>query len=235
MPDQHYMIDRSLIKRIAIYAELKKSDKVVEIGAGTGTLSKELAGKCDLTVIEIEEDKEPLLKKITNKVIIGNALDVLPKLNFSKIVANIPYSISEPLLKIILVKRPEFVVLTTGKNFSELLKDKTSKIGILANALYEINVKEIVEPFAFEPKPKTKSAVILLKSRQNPQEYISRLILQHDKKIKNALINLLMKKGMTKKQAKEKLSKHRDKFLEKGILTLSNKDIRKLQEILNSL
>ncbi len=239
--DQHYMIDSSLIKRMAIYAELKESDRVLEIGGGKGALTKELALKCKVIVVEIDEKFEKELKKITKEVIIGDIIKNIYDIDFNKIVANIPYSISEQLFKIIIIKRPELCVLTVGQNFYNLLNNPDSKIHHLVDAVYEIEHKENVEPFAFEPKPRTKSVILVLKLREKrtkKQQLLFELIKQHDKKIKNAIIEILIAKDHTKRQSKEILSQYQNSFnsfLNKGLMTISNSDFLRLLEILKNI
>ena len=101
MLDKHFMIDKELIKRIISYGSLGKEDVVLEIGSGTGNLTKELCKKCKVIAVEIDSELVKLLKekKLKNvEIIEGNILKLLGKLEFNKIVSNLPYNICEPLL-----------------------------------------------------------------------------------------------------------------------------------------
>src|SRR5690349_3110433 len=93
---QHMLLDEQVIEKEIEEANIGKEDKVMEIGAGTGFLTRELVKECKhLTVFEIDDKfKEPLFaikKKHKNlRVIFDDCLnhDWRP---FDKIVANIPY------------------------------------------------------------------------------------------------------------------------------------------------
>ena len=120
---QHYMIDAVLIRFIVNSAELEKDDVVLEIGYGKGALTKELAKKCRVIAIDIENNVFDA-KNVT--FVEGNILTMFnslyEKYSFNKIVANIPYNISEPLMKLIFKKHQELdlIVLTIGQNFANL-------------------------------------------------------------------------------------------------------------------
>ena len=63
--------------------------------------------------------------------------ELFEKYRFNKVVANIPYNISEPLMKI-LFKYTELdsVVLTMGKNFADIITQTENRLGIISNHLY---------------------------------------------------------------------------------------------------
>ena len=121
--EQHFCVDFNVIKTVINEAKLTKSDVVLEIGAGTGILTKELV-KHVQKVIAVEADSalEPILRPLSGQVelIFDNALNVLKtRQDFTKIVANIPYQISEPLLKYLcLAKHVQWSVLTVSRSFA---------------------------------------------------------------------------------------------------------------------
>ncbi|MBI2464075.1 16S rRNA (adenine(1518)-N(6)/adenine(1519)-N(6))-dimethyltransferase [Candidatus Peregrinibacteria bacterium] len=101
---QNFLINPGVLEKIIKAAELDKNDIIVEIGPGLGTLTKALAEKAG-KIIAIEKDRDmiPILKKnlaLFNNVEIieGNALNYIPKCHNYKIVSNIPYNITSPLL-----------------------------------------------------------------------------------------------------------------------------------------
>jgi len=226
--DQHFMIDNELINRIVDYAELNKNDVVLEIGPGKGALTKKLIEKC--FVIAIELDKElynQLVEMFEGKnirITQGNALKKLSELEFNKIVSNIPYSISEPLLIKILIKQPELVVLTTGKKFIDYINNNE-----LLKTIYDFEIKEIVQRTSFTPPPNTDSAVIKFQLKQDVTAKLFKSLLnQHDKKLKNALINIMHGK-FTKRQVKEKIKNLESK--NKSILNIQNKEIELIKTL----
>jgi 16S rRNA A1518/A1519 N6-dimethyltransferase RsmA/KsgA/DIM1 with predicted DNA glycosylase/AP lyase activity len=200
---QHYMIDKKLIQFIVQSAELKPTDVVLEIGYGKGALTKELVKKCKVIAVDIELNE---LNFINGKlrVINGNILKLFEELyikhKFNKIVSNIPYNISEPLMKILFKHiELECIVLTMGKNFSDLLLQKDNRIGIIANRLYTIEQLQLVSPKSFSPAPRVDSVVLRFIPKQTNSIY-KKLVVFDGVKLKNALERIW--KNKTKKQVK---------------------------------
>lgn len=101
--DQHFLHDRNVIEEVCRKANICEGESVVEIGGGAGALTEILAPKCaSLTVLELDHYYAELLKvkfkDYPNVTIIeGNALDH-SYLEYDRIVANLPYTITEPFL-----------------------------------------------------------------------------------------------------------------------------------------
>ena len=231
---QHYMIDPDLIKFIVNSAELEKEDIVLEIGYGKGVLTKELAKKCKVIAIDIEEHQFAVKNVVFIKDNVLNVFDQLYETyTFNKIVANIPYNISEPLMKLIFKQHKELesVVLTIGKNFATLLTSNDNRIGIIANHIYDIELLKTVKSRSFSPPPSVDSEVILLEPKSDAlSDMYSKLVLLDDRKLKNAMEKILADK--TKRQVKE-LTKH--PLFEKKLYELSNKEFLELDNILREL
>jgi 16S rRNA A1518/A1519 N6-dimethyltransferase RsmA/KsgA/DIM1 with predicted DNA glycosylase/AP lyase activity len=230
---QHYMIDGSLIEFIVSCADLDKDDIVLEIGYGKGALTKSLAKKCKVIAIDIEEHKLDI-KNVT--FVHGNILelfdDLFEKHRFNKVVANIPYNISEPLMKI-LFKYPELdsVVLTMGKNFVDILMQTDNRLGSLANHLFDIELLKVVKPRSFSPPPRVDSAAIKLEPKiDSISKLYAQLVVLEDKKLKNALESILTDK--TKRQVKELTA---SPLFEKKLYELSNKEFLELDELLKDI
>ncbi len=103
--DQVFMSDDRTLERIVDLAEIGKADSILEIGTGTGNLTRLLAKRAKRVItIEIDERLKPVLEeKFRGKnvqFIWGNALRVLGerKLKYDKLVSNPPYAICEPLI-----------------------------------------------------------------------------------------------------------------------------------------
>lgn len=223
--DQHFLIDKGIIKKTIEEADLRKEDIVLEIGSGKGVLTKELAKHSKVIAIEIDKSLELKLKNV--KLIYGNALKLIERLKFNKIVSNIPYSITEPLFNKLLKIDFELAVLLIGKKFYKLINDERSKWSVIISQFYEVIKLADVSKNSFQPKPRTDSVLIKLipKEKNKP---INKFVLQSDKKLKNALLKILLDSGLTKKQAKEKLREMKipDLLLEKNVGYLSNKEFR---------
>ena len=238
--DKHFMVDRSLIKRIIGYSEIKENDIILEIGPGKGFLTKELVKKCRVIALEKDESFKPELSKLKKinknlEVIFGNALKLIKNLKFNKIVSNIPYNISEPLFKQMFKLQIESAILTVSESFAEKLLDNSSKIGMQTNLFFNIEKLEEVSREAFLPRPRTDSAVIKLVSREEESLSTIEIILRdftllNDKKTKNALQEALIEAlSITKRQAKERITRLN---LPKNVLE-KNSDLLSFEEFSN--
>lgn len=241
--DQHFMVDRNLIKKIIGYSGLKKEDIVLEIGPGKGFLTKELIKKCKVIAVEKDENFKQELAKLEKtgknlKTLFGDALKLIKSLKFNKIISNIPYSISEPLFKQLFKKQPELVIITVSEGFAEKLLDKTSKIGIQTSIFFNIKKLEDVPRKAFLPRPKTDSAIIRLIPREEESLSTADIVLRkftllNEMKTKNALReSLVYGLELTKNKAREiieSLNLNKE-VLEKNSDLLSSEEFKKLKE-----
>ncbi|MEM1576699.1 MAG: 16S rRNA (adenine(1518)-N(6)/adenine(1519)-N(6))-dimethyltransferase RsmA [Archaeoglobaceae archaeon] len=164
---QHMVVDKSLIRRIVDYSELKSDDHVLEIGCGTGNLTSELLKHCKVIGIEkdvkfvrmLETKFEDEIKSGRFILIHGDALEVeFP--SFTKIVSNIPYQISSPLLFKLFKYRFDSAVLMLQKEFAERLCREDSRLGVISKAYCNPELLEIVGRDSFKPKPKVESAIV---------------------------------------------------------------------------
>ena len=64
--DQHFMINEEIIDKIVNYLEIQENETILEIGAGTGNLTRELKGK--IIVVEIDKNLIKELEKIENSL-----------------------------------------------------------------------------------------------------------------------------------------------------------------------
>lgn len=161
------VVDRALIRRIVDYAELRSDDIVLEIGCGTGNLTAALLEKCK--VIGIEKDQkfvrllqEKFREEIESErfvLIHGDALKVsFPY--FTKMVSNIPYEISSPLVFKLLSHEFELAVLMLQREFAERLCGEDSRLGVITKAYCKAQILEIVGKESFKPMPMVDSAVV---------------------------------------------------------------------------
>jgi len=233
--EQHILIDNKILEKEIEISDITKKDNIIEIGAGPGNLTIELAKKANkVLAFEIDEKfKENLDNlKINIEIIYGNALNYSWK-GYNKIVSNIPYSISEPLIWKSISDEINTIILIVGENFKKILFSQHKKIGILASLFFNIKPILFVGKNCFNPKPRTNSWVIKLeRKKQDRIEEILGKILLSKSKTKNAIIYSLVSKGKTKNQAKEILKdfKFSNKTLEKPAKRITSKFILKLKE-----
>ena len=231
--DQHFMIDKDLLKEVAEAADILPTDRILEIGSGHGELTRLLCKKA--SVIAVELDKElvkafPPLESV--KLVEGNVLKIWNLHRFNKAVGNIPYAISEPLLWLILKTSLERVALVIGKDFADILFGN-SKLGILAKEFYDVELIKAIPKKAFFPHPRVDSALILMKPKKPTNPLLRELVLQSDKKIKNALEKAL-ESNYTQREVKEKL-KPLEPLASEKITQLSNEEFAKLIQFLSKL
>ncbi|MDM7912129.1 MAG: 16S rRNA (adenine(1518)-N(6)/adenine(1519)-N(6))-dimethyltransferase RsmA [Methanotrichaceae archaeon] len=197
---QHFLVDRSIIERIAGYAELAPDDIILEIGPGPGNLTEAIAAKAG-RVFAVEVD--PVLAanlhgRFQNVVVInGDALKVeLPEYN--KIVSNLPYQISTKITFRLLSRPFELAVLMYQKEFAMRMlaspgSDDYGRLGMIAGYLCKAEILEIVPKSAFQPMPEVESAIVRLRPREHEMnagkfiKFVEGLFSNRRKKIKKGL------------------------------------------------
>lgn len=199
---QHFLIDERVAERQVKYANLNSDDIVLEIGAGSGILTKKIARFANVIAIEIDEKFIENLKKIPNVTVINS--DVMGidfnELEFNKVISNLPYQISSPITFKLLEKKFELGILMYQKEFAERLVAKAgnknySRLSVMAYYKADWKILEEVPPHAFRPVPKIASCIVSVKPigrRFDVDEkafalVVGSLFKHRRKKIKNAL------------------------------------------------
>lgn len=178
---QNFLVDQSVLDKILAAADLKSSDTVVEIGAGLGVLTRELAQRAEkVTALEFDQNIFPALRKnmIGYENIELKNLDVrkfVPPEGKYKLVANIPYYLTSPILRQFYVEtsnRPELTVLLIQKEVAEKIcsRDKLSVLALQVQIFGEPQIISKVAPDSFLPPPKVESAI--LKITLNPESAV---------------------------------------------------------------
>ncbi len=167
--DQYFLKEDSIIEEEIGYAELAPEDTVLEVGAGIGNLTIHLSKKSKVIAIEKDFSFSRLLRGIPNtNAIMGNALEVLESLRgsnkFNKIVANIPYSISQDLMIEFFRHRWDTAVIMVQKEFAEKLVSE-ERLGKVMKELADIKIVKNVPAEAFYPKA-VKSSILLIKQKK---------------------------------------------------------------------
>jgi len=181
---QNFLIDSSVLEHILSFSEINKDDLIIEIGPGIGTLTEALCERAGFVVaIEIDDKLIPILEenlsaKDNFKLIHGDALkvDYLSLLEehkeFSsvKVVANLPYYITTPILMDLLEKKLPLKSITVMVQKEVALRMKaapgTKDYGALSLAVQyysEPSIVQEVPPHCFIPRPNVSSSVIHLR------------------------------------------------------------------------
>ena len=168
---QHFLTDRSILRRIVEFAHVGPDDFVVEIGAGAGALTRELAAAAShVTAIEIDRDLIPALRSEMPpnvEIVEGDALDVQFPAGPFRLVGNLPYNIATPLFKRFIEHRDRIVNVTVmvQKEVAERLTATPSTgeygpLSVLVQYYATVTYGFTVQPGAFRPRPKVDSAVV---------------------------------------------------------------------------
>ena len=178
---QHFLNDKIIAERIV--ESLSPSQNVLEIGPGTGVLTKILIKKkIDLKLVEIDKESVDFLTnelKINDSIIFNrdflkmNLAEVFDKKNFS-IIGNFPYNISSQIVfKIIEYRKyvPEMCGMFQYEVAERICEHEGSKkygiISVITQAYYNTRLLFEVSNNLFMPPPKVNSAVISLKRKEN--------------------------------------------------------------------
>jgi len=216
---QNFLVDDEAVSGIVDAAGISKEDLVIEIGPGLGTLTKELlekAGKVicielDKRMIEILQDRFSIYENfelINNDVLKVDLKEVIKTANMknAKIVANLPYYITTPIIMKLLEDRLDIETITVmiQKEVADRLVTEPGKgdTGAITYAInYYTNPKRVLEVpnIVFIPAPKVNSSVIQLKVLKEPKvkveneqklfELIKAAFMQKRKTLANALTN----------------------------------------------
>ena len=184
---QHFLIDRNILNKVVQTAHLEKEDVILEVGPGLGEMTLALA-RLAKHVIAVEIDPqlvEILKKKLADcpnvDVVKGDILTInLRKIDFRKsekmkVVANLPYQISTPLLFHFIELKAFFSTLTLmlQKEVAErMVASPGSKsygpLSIFIQLFSNLSVCFYIKPSAFFPPPKVESAVVHMNFREKP-------------------------------------------------------------------
>ena len=218
---QHFLVDRNILNKIVRTAEIGKEDTVLEVGPGLGEMTLALARQArNVIAVEIDPKLVGILRNKTatspNVEIIGK--DIL-KVDFReiadregrsiKVVANLPYQISTPLLFRFIEEREVFSTLTVmlqrevaermvappgGKDYGPL--------SIFVQLFSELSIRFFVKPSAFFPPPNVDSAVIQMTWKERPtvgledEEWFRRVVRGCLGYRRKTLINALKHSGL---------------------------------------
>ena len=257
---QNFLIDDSVLTDIVEGAEVNKDDLIIEIGPGVGSLTAQLIGKAKKVVsIELDNDLIPILQeelgqyenftlihkdalKVDFNEIIGDEKSV-------KLVANLPYYVTTPIIVKLLKDNYNFKSLTImiQKEVAERINAEPNckeygALSLLVQYYCDTKIVRKVSPGSFIPRPKVDSIVIRLdklsekrvevKDEKLMFEIIRNAFNMRRKTMWNAVKFLGMKKediekafelsGIDQKRRGETLSLHEFAILSDNIINIRN-------------
>ena len=173
---QHFLNNEDVAKNIIKFLEFKTYKQVIEVGPGTGVLTKHIVKKCKPVLIEIDEEAiEFLNKNIPNiqKIVSGDFLKLNLKEYLKKptlVIGNFPYNISTQILFKILKHKDDIVTIVGmfQKEVAERICSKPNSkkygiISVLIQAYYNCGIILNVTSKNFTPPPKVESSVVEFK------------------------------------------------------------------------
>jgi len=195
---QHFLVHDDVLERTVAWAEVGPEDHVLEVGPGPGVLTEALlATGCAVTAIELDIGACQHLKRTfrdaldEERLILleGDALTVPWPNDITRIVANIPYQISSPLIDVITrhhlhpaCEPLERVVLLVQEEFAErVVMEYESDVGSLGMVValdFEADMGERVPPHVFSPQPKVHSRLLALTPHEDEWPCDRRLMVQ---------------------------------------------------------
>lgn len=194
---QNFIFDNNLLEGIVADSNINCDDTIVEIGTGSGTLTKALSTIAKRVVsFEVDYDLLPILeqslKGIDNiEVVFKNILKLDHKDFFDiineefKVVANIPYYITTPIIMYFLESDLPFKSLTlmVQEEVAKRLvaKPNTSDFGAITLSVLlegDVSIKRKINRFSFKPVPKVDSSVVHIEINRNKYNPINKVHLK---------------------------------------------------------
>ena len=234
---QNFLIDTNVLERIVKEALVGPEDLVLEIGPGIGTMTQYLAAAArEVVAVEIDRNLIPILEDTLSaysnvtvlnedilKVDIGALVRERNEGRPVKVVANLPYYITTPIVMELLESRVplENITILVQKEVAERMQmgPGSKDYGALSLAVQYYARPEIVAnvpPNCFMPRPNVGSAVIRLTLHKEPPvkvrdehrmfQLIRASFLQRRKTLANALANA-PETGLTREEVQEALQK----------------------------
>ncbi|MCX6571663.1 MAG: 16S rRNA (adenine(1518)-N(6)/adenine(1519)-N(6))-dimethyltransferase RsmA [Candidatus Aminicenantes bacterium] len=183
---QHFLASSAVLRKIVVVIDPRPTDVIVEIGAGRGILTAALAEtagrvvaieKDDRLVPGLTRDMPPNVEVVHADILTVDLCELRRRTGVPalRVVGNIPYSISSPLLFRVLDDRELFsdCVFLLQKEVAERVTSgpgskSYAPLGILLQNEFEARVAFRVAPGSFSPPPKVQSALLTLRRRPAP-------------------------------------------------------------------
>lgn len=189
---QNFLVDQTILRRIAEAAQLTSEDVVLEIGAGTGALTELLARDAGHVVaLELDQQLIPILEGELSgfdnvSIVQGDILGLDPAHLVQrvhqqhepsplpyKVVANLPYYITSAVLRRLLEadRRPDLMVITVQREVAERIVANPGDMSVLAVSVQFYGDPELlfrIKPGSFYPSPDVESAVLRIDVYDRP-------------------------------------------------------------------
>lgn len=219
---QNFLIDKNILEKIVEAARITKQDCVLEIGPGIGTMTQYLAERAkSVTAVEIDRNLIPILQDTLSsynnvtvinedilKIDINRIIEEQNRGNPVKVVANLPYYITTPIIMALFEKRValQSITIMVQKEVADRIQAKpgSKDYGALSLAVQYYARPEVimkVPASCFMPRPNVDSAVLKLTRYDMPpvtakdEEYLFAVIRASFNQRRKTLINALSNAG----------------------------------------
>ncbi|GAB1263774.1 16S rRNA (adenine(1518)-N(6)/adenine(1519)-N(6)) -dimethyltransferase RsmA [Aurantivibrio infirmus] len=222
---QNFLVDTGIIDKIIKSIAAKSTQRIVEIGPGQGALTLPLLETCDhLDVVEVDRDLVARLSKLKEKynnlhIHEGDALkfnfsQLVDKENSLRVVGNLPYNISTPLIFHLLeaaVQIEDMHFMLQKEVVDRIVARKGSKqygrLSVIVQYYCKTDCLFLVPPECFSPRPKVQSAIVRLEPHRSLpfiandiallKQLVNRCFQQRRKTLRNSLRTLLPLEAVT--------------------------------------
>jgi 16S rRNA (adenine1518-N6/adenine1519-N6)-dimethyltransferase len=219
---QNFLIDQSVLKKIIQTADISQNDTILEIGPGLGILTQELAKRAK-RVIAIEKDKrlaEILSKELGDynniEIVHADILSYKLQVTSYKIVANLPYYITSPVIRLFLESEnpPQKMILLIQKEVAQRICAQPPRMNLLAISVQfyaQPKIISYVSKKSFWPQPQVDSAIIKITQIQkpkaiNPERFFQVVKAGFSSPRKQLANNLSQKLNLSREQIKKALT-----------------------------
>jgi len=184
---QHFLVDRNILNKVIWAAQVEKEDTVLEVGPGLGKMTIALARQAKRVIaIEIDSKLVAILnEKMKNYPNVEVLKSDILKVDFNqflkkeghpiKVVANLPYQISTPLLFRFIESKETFstFILMLQKEVAERMVappggKEYGPLSIFIQMFSDVSIRFFIKPSAFFPPPKVESAVVQMSWKEKP-------------------------------------------------------------------
>ncbi len=233
---QHFLIDRNILNKVIRSAGVEKEDVVLEVGPGLGEMTLALARQAK-KVIAIEIDSKLVVileKKMKDHPNVEVVKSDILKVNFDqflrkegrpiKVVANLPYQISTPLLFRFIESKEVFSTFTLmlQREVAERMvaspgRKEYGPLSIFIQLFFGLSIRFFIKPSAFFPPPKVDSALVHMVWKEEPmietndEEWFKRVVKACFGYRRKTLVNALKHSELTLPESVE------SKMMEIGI------------------
>lgn len=181
---QHFLADANIARKIVSLAGIEAGTRVVEVGAGTGTLTRALAYEgAHVVAYEIDHGLRPVLEEVTAGLDVDlrfadvTDIDLAPELDGDgwAMVANLPYNVGTPVVMEAMRTAPgidRFVIMVQDEVARRFVARPGSEDyglpSVVAGIHTDATLAFKVPPQVFYPSPRVESAVVVMKRKDAP-------------------------------------------------------------------